>query len=368
MVMLLTDGKHGGHAAATPDGRLWGPFGSAGAAKEWERIFSTGFARLATAAEVWEGVVPEGHAAWLVSEFAVEFGLHPFTEVHDWFMQHDNGHPVAELLSGPRRLNPREAVYVGTAERESRPARRLPDPDPCPETFDLRGEPSCRLSSRSRGEIVVANDGGAWMVGWRPDGRVTRRLRGLSLHGIEACARMAARVLADEWEPPARRGSSVPRDVQRSLVYRWEAGLATESEKFGDIGECRAFLLDACEALGVRPPPISLGRSNLANHSHYSGLRGIVLQRDMMDSKVILHELAHHAVRVGLPGPTDRRGQRQPSHGPLFVGVYAGLLDAFGLCPLDKSVALARTLGVDFDGEAAEAVASLATKSVGPNP
>jgi len=350
MVRLLGEQETAdGHVAAMPDGRRWGPFETEAAARGWESFLGPRCRDLATAREVFEGTV-EGEGFSLVSPEAVEFGVHPFEEVYDVLLQDDNGMVVVDRHSGIRPLLPEAPVLVDSPVAAPR-RRRLPAPRPAPREADVHC-PDAAFPSDFRGEVVVARDGHDYLVCWRPDQRHRKRLPVLSLHTVEECALRAAKRAAQDHNPGPRRASRRLRDYQRDRLYRWELSFTRDVRRFEDIDEAIEFAQQACADLGVETPEITSGRRTLENHSYFSVLRGVVLQKDMLNSHTLLHELSHYLL--------SQKPWRaaEPAHGPRFAGVLAGMLSRFAGADIEEALSKAEEMGLDVDREAAAILSS----------
>lgn len=347
MIRLRNPDDRTGTWASMPDGRSWGPFETDHAAERWKRWFSDRAGDLVTAQDLYEGSV-SGDGAYLISEFAVQMDTHPLVEINDVLTTDDNGKVVFDLSSRLGGVEKDVAVLVDNPQRHA-PARRLSPGRQPPRHADCR-VPSHVMSCSSRGEIVVLQDGTDYLVAWRADGRATRSLPVLSLHTVEACALKAARGAAKNYEPAPRRKSSRIRDYQREQVYRWEARLEKECTRFETIDECRDYAAEICAALGLPVPNVSVGRASLQNHSYFSPLTGIVLQKGMMNNLTLLHEIGHYAVyKAG--------AEREAAHGPRFAGTLAALLSAFADTDLETAITAARAADLDIDEDLARRTA-----------
>lgn len=356
IVLQEANGAADQFTAMLPDGRRWGPFEGRQAAAEWERHVSSRASDLVTAKEIHEGSV-HGDGFHLIDPVALEMGLHPFQEVHDWLLEDDNGLVVADLAAGSVALDPGAAVLVDEPVR-SAPARKIGKRRPPPPTVSLNGGSEAVIRSSRRGDIVIVSGAGEYIVAWRADERVRKDLPVLSLHTVRECASLAARKAAMDYEPPQRKKASRDRDYQVSLVYRWEHRIGARNQALPDMEGCRAFAAEICGAMGLPVPKVSLGRTSLENHSYFSGLRGVVVQRDMMDAHTVIHELAHYAVFMG-------RGPREAAHGPRFVGTLAGMLAAFAGADIENAIAAAEEGGVEMDKGLARKVSLLSLGAAG---
>ena len=343
--------------ASMPDGRVWGPFQNPHAAREWETLFERRAGDLVTARDLYEGAV-RGDAAYLISERAIEWGVHPFQEIYDFFDRDDNGLVVADHASGAVGLHPRSGILVDSPTWHE-PSRRLPLARPGPAATDCR-VPELAVPCEKRGEIVVVQDGSDYLVAWRQDSRSSRSLPVLSLHTLRERAFAAARYAARSHDPGPKSKSYHVRDYQRARVYAWESRLERHLNRFGSIEECRSCAAEICEAMNLPLPELRAGRRSLEDHSYYSPATGIVLQAGMMDSLTVLHELAHYAVYV-----TRAKGRepREASHGPRFTGMLAGMLSAFAGADLDRALASAAEAGVDIDEDIARKTAEAAVRA-----
>jgi len=330
------------HSVTSDDGRIWGPFTSLQASKNWIKFYSTHRHRIFTARDLYEGAI-QGDAISLISASAFEFGTHPFTEIYDFLERHDNGRVVLDLPSSTKAVAANTVVLVDRPMPSHR-IRHLPSPITPPEYANIRFGIKMSIPAKDRGEIVIFEDDKNILVGWRPDTRHTRDIKVLSQHDFMEAAESEARQIAKRFDPPARGKSNRIRDYQRELVYRWEWTFDYKNEQFNTIDECRAYADQVCEELGVKEVPIKAGPSNLETHSYFSATKGIVLASHMMNSGTIIHELAHYVVKL------DRK-VREASHGPTFVGTLAAMYAKFLDADLDEAFLSARNLGIDCNEE-----------------
>lgn len=330
------------HSVTSDDGRIWGPFSSSVASKNWIEFYTSHRHRIFTARDLYEGLVL-GDGMSLISVSAFEFGTNPFTEIYDFFERHDNGRVVLDLPSSIKAVSANVAVLIDRPTPSQR-IRHLPSPIKPPKHADLRSEISMAIPAVDRGEIVIFEDDKNIFVGWRPDTRHTRDIRIISQHDLMNTAKLEAKRIAKQFIPPDRIKSNRIRDYQRELVYRWESAIDYKNDRFSTIDQCRDYAAQVCEALGVKEVPIKEGPSNLVNHSYFNVGKGIVLASHMMTSDTIIHELTHYVLKL------DRK-VREASHGPIFVGTLAAMYAKFLDADLDEAFLSARNLGVDCNEE-----------------
>lgn len=330
------------------DGRVLGGFENPTAAAMFLRYYSGVSHRLRTARDIFEGAVV-GDAYHLVASSEWAVATHPFTPIDDVWTRPDNGQVVFETPGGFRVVPGDRLVLVDDPVSSSR-HRSLPSARPCPRVFNAPRAPLLSLPCVGHGEIVVsafeAETG--WAVGWRRDSRQRRGIEGLSLHDHETVAVRAARIASERHLPRQAKRRNRPRDYQRSLVYRWEATMTSSSVALSGIEEARKLAGSICARVGCPPVEVDLGPANLSNHSYYSRLKGIVLQRGMLTRQTLIHEIAHHVVG------TLRGRSAEVSHGPGFAAVLLALMrEEFGA---DEEEALrnAEALGVEVDAELLE--------------
>jgi len=352
--MQLASGREpSGIQVRLDDGRIWDGFETEFASECWRKLFAGKPRTLATAKDVWEMSV-SGSEIYLIAPTALEFGLHPFTEVHDILIEHDNGRVPFELARGPRSYDPETAVFIPDAEWGNR-QRSLPSTIPAPASIDVQSAISGAMDARNGGEIILfdAEVKGCTLkaVGWRPDRRRTKGVLLLSLHGIESCAIANAREEAKLFVPPPRIKSSKIRDYQKSAVYAWENSFPKENRWFGSIEECREVGEDICSDLGIKAPAISLGPPSLKNYSYYNRWKGIVFARDMLSMGTLVHEMAHHVVQEEQPR------LREATHGPVFVGTLAGMLARYCGADIEEVLAKADAAGLHLDRDRAIEIA-----------
>lgn len=345
MVILLKEENASIITSTTSDGRIWGPFESLLAAIEWKAFCDKKPQNLVTAREVFEGSI-DGDEYFHVSASALEDGMHPLYELYDIMIEHDNGKVVFDTHNGLKTLHPETPIFV-ISPFKSEQKRTLPLPVKAPERTDIDGRHYDAIPNMVRGEIIVLgprHPESYWIVAWRPDKRKSKDLAVLSVHSNERYAVNAAKAKATSFSPPLRLKRKRARDIQREKVYNWESTLNCEVTHFTRLDECRAFLHDVCDQLGIAPPEISIGSSKLTLRSYYSALKGIILSTSMMDSETILHELVHHI----------RRNERsEAAHSREFAGMLAGVLTIFSGLDLDEALKQAKQLGVDIDEELA---------------
>jgi hypothetical protein len=118
------------------------------------------------------------------------------------------------------------------------------------------------------------------------------------------------------------------RDPQQKLVYamerlelggHWRHKLSNKT--------ARQWVRQACKNLGVRSPKIVIKTLRAVRGEYDPDVQTIYLDTEYGRSGcLLLHELAHHITYLKYP--------RSEDHGPMFVRVYATLLDMSRLVPL----------------------------------
>ena len=143
---------------------------------------------------------------------------------------------------------------------------------------------------------------------------------------------------------PART-QALPRDSQRSLVYRWEAKASNGSLYRPDLQsleDVEAFLFPIWRSergrVGLarqRPPTIS--RHLWGQRRATAGADHVIkIPRALRSRWVCLHEMAH------------RLTPRDEAHGPRFVGVLIGLLARHLGYDAEELMSLADEMGVRY--------------------
>jgi hypothetical protein len=249
------------HSVTSDDGRIWGPFSSSVASKNWIEFYTTHRHRIFTARDLYEGLV-HGDGMSLISASAFEFDTHPFTEIYEFYERHDNGRVFLDLPSSTKGFAANTVILVDNPKPGQR-TRHLPSPISPPEYADIRFGIKMSIPANDRGEIVLFEDDKKILVGWRPDTRHTRDIKVLSQHDFMEAAELEAKRIAKRFNPPDRRKSNRIRDYQRELVYRWEWTFDYRKDRFNTIDECRDYAKQVCEKLGVKEVPIKEGPSNL---------------------------------------------------------------------------------------------------------
>lgn len=340
------------HDHVLPDGRVVGPFESAHARALFSRWFDHCSNRLFPAQDLFEGSV-EGDEYKLVmgSETALE--IHPFTEVVDIWLRDDNGKVVFELNASSAVVDPRRLVLVDDPSPCEKRAT-LSSPLPVPVVFDLKVEDRVEhtIPAKQDGEIIVVNNGqhsGAdIIVAWRIDGRVRKDIVGLSRHSHVNLALKEARQFARDFMPPYGPRKNRPRDEQRERLYLWEHSFKSRYREFEDVLEAQELANEICADLGIKGVAVKLGRKNLTDHSYYKAGE-VVLAADMLDNHTTVHEVAHHVV-------SRMKGEREPSHGPRFAGVFVALLVHYMGVHQDEALERAEERGVIVDKDAMRAI------------
>lgn len=329
------------HSVTSDDGKIWGPFDSFNASQEWLNLYSRHRNRVFTARDVYEGGVC-GEGMYLISATALEFGLHPFTEIYDTYSNHDNGRVVVSLPSNVRAIAGNVALLIDTPI-PSPPNRQLPNPLMPPMSANLT-EPYKSVPAQNGGDIVIfGGDNQAILIGWRRDTRFSKDIQVISRHDLMEVASLEAKVLAKTFVPPKRRKSTRLRDSQRQLVYTWEDNLGIKVKHFDNIEECQNLADKICSDIGLRGIKVVVGRASLDSHSYFNK-RGnsIVLASHMLNDVVVVHEMAHYV--------TSRfRKLSEASHGPVFVGILSALYSKYLNVNIDHAFEKALASGIEFD-------------------
>ena len=125
----------------------------------------------------------------------------------------------------------------------------------------------------------------------------------------------------------------MPRDNQRSILYKWEDRVvAHHSPTELTLDECQALVNDASSGFPIKPPEIKAGRSKKQAYGDY---QFITLPPWSRRRHIVLHELAHALVGRFSPRATIQ------GHGPEFVSVYIYLLhhyEGFSYSDLFRSI------------------------------
>lgn len=136
----------------------------------------------------------------------------------------------------------------------------------------------------------------------------------------------------------------VKSDPQRHRVYAWEDGYDTGT--LGDMGTKRfyALLRDVCQYYRVKRPRSGV-LSKRQQREHLAALcdtdnNALWFSPKYCTARVLLHELAHWVF--------DGYGFTGAPHQALWLGIYIHMLDKWFVCPVEASVASARTAGCDF--------------------
>jgi len=344
---------------AVVGGERFGPFENHAAAQGWEDIVTRRRdLSIASAREIFEGSIG-GDAVYDVDAFALEFGMHPFREVHDIAIDHDNGQVPLFFDRGTRFL-PREAILLVQGATKSEPTRRLAWPEELPRRVSL-GEMAAETGIKAKhpagGQLLVVESSRKYspryLTVWRRDTRMRTDLRVVSGHStLEfASERLgeAAELFVPSQDELAGRKVVRMRDYQRSKVYALEGRISQEyghrRRYFPSIEECAAFIAGVYEEsdLGA-PPPVKLGRPDL-DHCYFKRGVGIVFSHYGLSAWTALHEAAHHVAS---------QLAREPGHGPTFVSTLLGMLASYEGFDLDRMVELAREDGVDFNPDVIE--------------
>jgi hypothetical protein len=130
------------------------------------------------------------------------------------------------------------------------------------------------------------------------------------------------------------------KDPQRHLVY------AMERLEFGGHWRhkltnrtAKRWIRQACKNLGVKAPKVIVKTIRGVRGEYDEDSRTIYLDTEYGRSGlVLLHELAHHVAYVKYPRSAD--------HGPMWMRVYATLLDMSRLVPIAGTKAACRRHGV----------------------
>lgn len=318
----------------------FGPFENHVAARRWEELVSCRRdLSIASAREIFEGSIG-GDAVYDVDTFALEFGMHPFREVQDIAIDHDNGQ-VPLFFARATRFLPRDAILLVQGATRHEPTRRLGRPEELPRRIGI-GEQARETDIKAKhpagGQLLVVEsfrrDGPRFLTVWRRDSRMRMDLRVVSGHSsLEfAAARLdeAMEMFTPTQYEIAGKVSRM-RDYQRSKVYALEGSIAREyghrRRYFSSIEECTVFIgrvYEECE-LGA-PPPVKLGRPDL-DHCYFQSGVGIVFSHNGLNAWTALHEAAHHVAKQIV---------REPSHGPAFVSTLLGLLAIYEELDIEK--------------------------------
>jgi hypothetical protein len=348
---------------ALPDGRVVGPFESAHARDLFSRWFDKTGSRLVTAKDLYEGTV-QGDEYRLIFADEVSLEMHPFAEICDIWSDDDNGGVVLEMEKGFAAVDPRRLVlidYPTPSERRTTLSTHLQ----VPKVFDLVGPASVErvIKARQDGEIVVVNTGqhtGAdFFVAWRVDGRVKRDLVGLSRHSHERVALKEAATFARDFFPPYKPRKNRPRDEQRERLYLWEHSFKSNFEEFEDLWQAQELADEICGDLRIANVSVKAGRKNL-EHSHYSKGGIVTLASDMVDNHTVVHEVAHHVV-------ARMKGVKEPSHGPIFAGVFLALLVRYMGVREDEALSNAVDRGIVVDRDVMKFVRTRLEPEAGSN-
>ena len=331
--------KIGGDGAA-------GGFSSSGQAIMFERLLASRRDLSAVSArELHEGTC-WGDAVYLVDALSLGMGVHPFREVEDICVRHDNGDVPVYMHRGTRFLAPDDLVLIQNMNRDVK-VRHLPDPLEVPSRVDL-GD---RLELT--GEEIAHPEGGSLSVAetfdlelralvvWRRDRRSRLDLRVVAGHSTtgfaaERLAEHALRFSPGAAASPRKRYRE--RDVQRDRVYRFEARLDAVSGyshmPFDSTEACAEYLASVyADGRIARMPAVGKTRSD-SEHSHFSLRHGIRLSVYGHERWTVLHEAAHDIA--------GRIAPQEAGHGPAFVGVLVALLETYaGVRPEHVEQALA---------------------------
>lgn len=328
------------HSITTDDGKIWGAFNSRSASYEWAKFYATHKNNIFTVRDYYEGTV-RGDTVCMLSADAIEFGMHPFTEIYDCGIRTDNGSVILDLANGTSLADANTAIWVEAPIISQRQrvitSKRLP-----PQTADIEFGVEHTIPALNGGEIVIFRRDHEYLVGWRRDARHSRDIRVFSVHDLLEGAAIKAKRYARDFDSPEKIKSKKIRDYQRDKVYGWEGKLQTSNTWLKTIAECKDYADEICLDLGLPPIDVSRGKSTLETHSYYHAARGIVLASHMMCTSTIVHEIAHYFVR-------QDRSTKEASHGPAFVGVLAALYSKYLDADLDHAFEMAELVGVDFD-------------------
>jgi len=340
-------------------GERFGPFENQAAASGFEEI--VGRRRdlsIAPVSDLYEGSIG-GDAYYAVDTLALEYGMHPFREVHDIGHAHDNGEIMLDFARGSRFL-PGDAIVLVEGATRHEPRRDLDKPERLPDRISLGDE---HLETRvtaphpAGGQLLVVQtnrrDCPPYLIAWRRDARMRMNLRVVSGHSSLDYASMRLEEAMERFTPStpelAARKSRRPRDYQREKVYSLERSFGREHGQpyrwFKSIEECVELVHRMYEEFDLGPPPaIHLGRSNQSISYHKRGY-GLSFSPHDLSAWTVLHEAAHH-VAADI--------SKEPGHGPTFVSTLMGMLAASEGVDLDMMVRLAREAEVDFDPDVVE--------------
>jgi hypothetical protein len=205
--------------------------------------------------------------------------------------------------------------------------------------MSITNKPVFASGSDRHGEIVVFDTSKhRFVVGWRPDSRHMKDIFGLSRHDHWQTAKQAAERAMRDYVPQVPKRKNRPYDRQREALYMWEHSFDADNRQFSDISEAQGLASRICTDLGITPPNVTLGRATLVTRSYYR-LGQVVLNRSMLDSHTLVHEVAHHVVtRLRLP--------KQGGHGPVFAGTLLALMTEYMGADRETAMDNARERGI----------------------
>lgn len=125
-------------------------------------------------------------------------------------------------------------------------------------------------------------------------------------------------------------------DPQAERVYSMEHA-AFEGHYFSKVklAKLRSVAKAVCREYDVPKIRIHVRHHNIEAGCYWYGYTSIFLESSAgMNMMILLHELAHHIVANKHP--------KAQAHGPIWVRIYANLLDAKGLVPLAGMRAVCR--------------------------
>jgi hypothetical protein len=125
---------------------------------------------------------------------------------------------------------------------------------------------------------------------------------------------------------PSGIGSRGRPDPWQKAVYGFEDDWPEACADSLTVGQCRDLIRLACEAYGMKAPPVKLDKAAKLSYCYADG-SGIFLIKTQLNKFVALHEVSHFIV--------DRLyGSDTEDHGFEFQGVYFFLVARAEIAPL----------------------------------
>lgn len=141
-------------------------------------------------------------------------------------------------------------------------------------------------------------------------------------------------------------GRSPKKDPQRSEVYRWEDSFRHLFYAHGlRARQAHALERQITGYYGIPRPRLRAarwGKSGYTAAAYDTPTPLIVVNEDraQFTGPLLAHELGHLIVPA--------YGHEEPDHGPLWLGVYLHVLDAWQILPATMTVPSARSAGLKF--------------------